>query len=126
MKIQLFDPPGNIGDLATSSLKADYSQWLSDRFDVGVASVTQFLTTHGGGACQFYNPVTHGRMDPDLAPSTGDISCNGFPKRFLSTGPGVPTRFADAAPAPKAAAMSPAARPRRSGNHFKALPMLIL
>ena len=29
---------------------------------------------------------------------------------------------ASAAPAPKPAAVAPAARPRRSGNHFKALP----
>src|SRR5262249_14725124 len=29
----------------------------------------------------------------------GDIPWNGFPKRFLSTGPGVPTRYKDAEPA---------------------------
>ena len=35
-------------------------------------------------------------------------------------------RTVTAAPAPKAAAVRPAARPRRSGNHFSALPMLML
>ena len=107
MKIQLLDPPGGIGDLGTAALKTAYSQWLSDRFDVGVNSVKQFLATHGGGTCQFYNPVTHGRTDPDLPASGGDISWNGFPKRFLSTGPGVPTRFADAEPAPAAGKFRP-------------------
>ena len=107
MKIARLDPPGHIDDLATPALQAAYSKWLSDRFDVGVNSVTQFLTAHGGGTSQFYNPVMHGRTDPDLAPSLGDISWNGFPKRFLSTGPGAPTHFANAEPAPAAGRTRP-------------------
>src|SRR5262249_39873306 len=68
-------------------------------FDVGVTSVTSFLQSHGGGTCQFYNPVTQGRTDPDLPASAGDVTWNGFPKQFSSTGPGHPTRIADAQPA---------------------------
>ena len=100
MNVTQFDPPGRIDDLGTPALRTAYSDWLSGRFDVAVASVMQFLAANGGGTCQFYNPVTQGRNDPDLAPALGDISWNGFPKRFLSTGPGAPTRFADAEPAP--------------------------
>ncbi len=100
MKVTQLDPPGNNGDLGTPELRAAYGKWLSDRFDVGVNSVKNFLAAHGGGTCQFYNPVTHGSTDPDLPPSAGDITWNGFPKRFLSTGPGQPTRYADAEPPP--------------------------
>jgi hypothetical protein len=100
MKINHFDPPGSNGDLGTdAALQAAYSKWMSDQFDIGVTSVTSFLQANGGGTCQFYNPVTHGRTDPDLPPSAGDITWNGFPKQFSSTGPGHPTRFADAEPA---------------------------
>jgi hypothetical protein len=98
VKIARFDPPGNNPDLATDTLKQAYSDWLSRRFDVGVASVTSFLAARGGGTCQFYNPVTHGRTDPDLPPSAGDIPWNGFPKQFLPPGPGQPAHFADAEP----------------------------
>jgi hypothetical protein len=99
MKIDRFDPPGNNGDFgANDDLKGKYSNWLSQRFDTGVLSVTSFLNDHGGGTCQFYNPVTNGRPDPDLAPSSGDINWNGFPKRFLASG-GQPTQFAQAEPA---------------------------
>ena len=117
MKISPFDPPGSVGDLGTAALKTAYSNWLSERFDVGVTSVTRFITTHGGGTCQFYNPVTHGRIDADLVASAGDITWNGFPKRFLSTVPGVPTRFGDAEPTPAVGQNRPEDRQRgqRSG-----------
>jgi hypothetical protein len=100
MKIDHFDPPGNNNDFGNdTTLKQRWSKAMSDNCDIGVASVTAFLATHGGGVCQFYNPVTHGRTDPDLPLQLGDISWNGFPKRFLSTGPGVPIRYKDAEPA---------------------------
>lgn len=99
MQISQFDPPGNIDDFGNNSaLKGRWNEQMSFFVDTGVASVTRFLTTHGGGTCQFYNPVTNGHTDPDLPLTAGDISWNGFPKRFLSTGPGIPTRFADAEP----------------------------
>ncbi|HEX4610705.1 MAG TPA: hypothetical protein VH092_21120 [Urbifossiella sp.] len=100
MKIDHFDPPGGIDDFGgDAALKDRWSRTMSDMFDTGVASVTGFLQAHGGGTCQFYNPVTHGRPDPDLPAAAGDITWNGFPKRFSATGPGHPTRFADAEPA---------------------------
>ena len=99
MKIDHFDPPGNNDDFGNDvALKARWSKTMSDNFDSGVGSVTAFLGAAGGGACQFYNPVTQGRTDPDLPLSAGDITWNGFPKRFLPTGPGAPTRFNDAEP----------------------------
>jgi hypothetical protein len=108
MKIARFDPPGNNNDFAEDQNLADqYSRWLSNEFDVGVASVTAFLAAQGGGACQFYNPVTHGDDAPDLAHSLGDITWNGFPKRFSSTGPGHPTQYADAEPAGAASVARP-------------------
>jgi hypothetical protein len=108
MKIARFDPPGNVGDLGNDEgLKGEYSKFMSGRFDVGVASVTRFLANEGGGTCQFYNPLTNGRSEPDLAASAGDIPWNGFPKRFLSPGPGQPTRFADAEPPPAAGRFRP-------------------
>jgi hypothetical protein len=100
VKIDHFDPPGNSDDFGSdAALKDRWSRTMSDNFDVGVASVTHFLQAHGGGTCQFYNPVTHGRTDPDVPAPAGDIPWNGFPKQFASTGPGHPTRFADAEPA---------------------------
>lgn len=100
MKIGHFDPPGNIDGFGSDAMLKDrWSRTMSHNFDIGVASVTKFLQTHGGGTCQFYNPVTHGRNDPDVPASAGDITWNGFPKQFASTGPGHPTRFADAEPA---------------------------
>src|SRR5262249_45296701 len=45
---------------------------------------------------QFYNPVTHGLTGPDLAPA--DITWNGFPRRFLGSGPGAPPNYAGAEP----------------------------
>lgn len=102
MKIARFDPPGRVGDFGKDDgLKDAYSGFLSGHFDTGVASVTSFLANHGGGTCQFYNPVTNGQSGSDLPLSAGDISWNGFPKRFLSPGPGQPIRFADAEPPPE-------------------------
>jgi hypothetical protein len=100
MKINRFDPPGNVDDFgADETLKARWNTQMSANFDTGVTSVTQFLNAHGGGTCQFYNPVTHGRTDPDLPLSAGDIPWNGFPKQFLAPGPGQPIQFQAAEPA---------------------------
>lgn len=100
MKIDHFDPPANNDDFGTdATLKALYSEKMSGIFDDCVDSVTSFLNSLGGGTCQFYNPVTHGRTDPDLAPALGDVTWNGFPKRFLTSGPGGTTNFAAAEPA---------------------------
>jgi hypothetical protein len=99
MKIDHFDPPGNIDDLGNDpGLKQRWSTEMSGIFDDSIGRVTQFLQNQGGGTCQFYNPVTHGRSDPDLVPSLGDIPWNGFPKRFGATGPTDPTNFAAAEP----------------------------
>ncbi len=99
MRFARFDPPGGNNDLATPALKDRYSEWLSDRFDVAVESVTRFLQNTGGGTCQFYNPVTDGRDGADLPESSGDIPWKGFPKRFDAAGPGQPAQFAQAEPA---------------------------
>ena len=99
MKINHLDPPGNIDDFAGDlTLPGRWSQNLSATFDQSVAAVTSFLNTNGGGTCQFYNPVTHGLTGADLPRASGDITWNGFPKRFSSTGPGHPARFAAAEP----------------------------
>ncbi|MGC1298834.1 MAG: hypothetical protein WA869_27740 [Alloacidobacterium sp.] len=99
MKIDHFDPPGNIDDLGNDAgLKERWSKEMSGIFDDSIERVTQFLQSHGGGTCQFYNPVAGGRTDPDLVPSLGDIPWNGFPKRFGATGPTHPTNFAAAEP----------------------------
>lgn len=98
MKIDHFDPPGNIDDFGDDAgLKQQWSSEMSGIFDDSIALVTRFLQDRGGGSCQFYNPVTHGRDNPDLAPSLGDIPWNGFPKRFGATPPH-PTNFAAAEP----------------------------
>jgi hypothetical protein len=99
MKIDHFDPPGNIDDFGNdASLKQKWSDKVSGIFDNSVAAVTQFLHNHGGGTCQFYNPLTHGRTAPDLAPNLGDIPWNGFPKRFTAPGTANPVDFAGAEP----------------------------
>jgi hypothetical protein len=99
MKIDHFDPPGNIDDFGSdATLAKNWSDEMSGIFDQSIALVTQFLNAHGGGTSQFYNPVTHGRTGPDLAPSLGDITWNGFPKRFGQTSPSHPTNFAAAEP----------------------------
>jgi hypothetical protein len=93
-----FDPPGGIDDFAADpSLPGKWNSWLSSQFDISTVSVNAFLQKHGGGTCQFYNPVTHGLPTPDLPRSSGDITWNGFPKRFAAMGPS-PTRYADAEP----------------------------
>jgi|HubBroStandDraft_4_1064222.scaffolds.fasta_scaffold02156_1 hypothetical protein len=100
MIIDHFDPPGSIDDFAADpTLRTNWNTWLSGQFDIAITSVNGFLTAHGGGSCQFYNPSTHGLPGPDLPHSSGDITWNGFPKRFSATGPGSPTRYADAEPA---------------------------
>src|SRR2546426_625976 len=59
MKIDHFDPPGNNTDFGNdTTLKQRWSKAMSDNCDLGIASVTAFLATHGGGVCQFYNPDT--------------------------------------------------------------------
>jgi hypothetical protein len=99
VKINHFDPPGNIDDFGSdAALKQRWSDEMSGMFDQSVTDVTNFLNQSGGGTCQFYNPLTHGRTDPDLPLSLGDVPWNGFPKRFGSTGLGHPTNFAAAEP----------------------------
>ncbi len=99
MKLDHLDSPGNIDDFAGDpTLPDQWSQNLSATFDRSVAAVISFLSTNGGGSCQFYNPVTHGLTGPDLPRASGDITWNGFPKKFSSTGPGHPARFAAAEP----------------------------
>src|SRR5437763_10310075 len=78
MKLDHFDPPGNNPDFgADAALRGVWSEWMSHEFDVGVASVQAYLNKHGGGTCQFYNPVTHPLTAPDLPASAGDIPWNG-------------------------------------------------
>jgi hypothetical protein len=100
VKIDHLDPPGNVlSDLSDdSTLPNQWSQTLSANFDQSITAVTAFLNNNGGGTCQFYNPVTNGSTAPDLPHALGDITWNGFPKRFSPTGPGHPTRFAEAEP----------------------------
>ena len=95
MKIIRFDPPGNNGDFAGNpALAGKWSGQMSQNFDDGVSGVKNALP--GGAVSQFYNPVAHGLTGPDLAPV--DITWNGFPRKFLGSGPGVPPNFAGAEP----------------------------
>lgn len=72
---------------------------MSGNFDKGVADVKATLSANGGGNVQFYNPVTHGLTGADVTPpSFGDITWNGFPRRFLGVGPGSSPNFAGAEP----------------------------
>src|SRR4051812_41555152 len=99
MKITIFDPPGNNGDFAGNpALASKWSADMSENFDEGMSRVKSTLPP--GGVSQFYNPLTHGRTAPDLAPA--DITWNGFPRKFLGAGPGVPPNFAGAEPPPTA------------------------
>jgi hypothetical protein len=100
MKIAQFDPPGNNGDFAGNpALASKWSAKISNYFDQGVSDVNATLASGGGGTCQFYNPVSHGLTGPDLTPaSVGNITWNGFPRKFLGSGPGVPPNFAGAEP----------------------------
>ena len=71
MKLDHFDPPAFNDDLDDDAeLKALWSQAMSTKFDVSVHSVENHLSNHGGGRCQFYNPITAGLSGPDL-PSPG-------------------------------------------------------
>lgn len=106
MKITKFDPPGNNGDFAGNPALAEkWSSHMSGYFDEGVQSVRQKLAA--GGTPQFYNPVTNGSTAPDVAGAAGVITWNGFPRKFLSTGPGVPTDFAGAEPTPNVGRVRP-------------------
>src|SRR4051812_29344392 len=94
MKLTQFDPPGNSGDFAGNpALAAKWSAEMSQNFAAGINSAKDMLLA-SGGTCQFYNPVTDGRSDPDLAPA--DIFWNGFPRKMLGHGPGAPANFAGA------------------------------
>jgi hypothetical protein len=97
MKLDRFDAPGKNDDFAGDmALRDAWSQWMSHEFDVGVESVKQYLAAHGGGTCQFYNPVTKPLVAPDLPLTAGDIPWNGFPKRHGAAGPGQPPQYAKA------------------------------
>jgi hypothetical protein len=92
-----FDPPGNNPDFAGDpALAQAWSIHMSNVFDTSTASVSAYLAHHGGGTCQLYNPVSHGRADADLPADTTDIPWNGFPKRHGSPGPGQPADYAGA------------------------------
>src|SRR6266478_5479610 len=80
MKINQFDPPGQIGDFeGNATLAQAWSDGLSGFFDGAVSLLSGFLAANAGGTPQFYNPVTNGIVATDtLLP----ITWNGFPKRF--------------------------------------------
>jgi len=80
---------------SNDTLRQQYSDHISAYFDDGVDSVNAFLAANGGGSSQFYNPLKNGQPSPDLALPAGDITWNGFPKRFLGSG-ATPTNFAAA------------------------------
>jgi len=93
----IFNPPGNNPDFAgDAGLAGAWNSNMSKLFDGTIGSVTSYLNQHGGGACQFYNPVSQGRADPDLPVAATDIPWNGFPKRHGSPGPGQPPQYAAA------------------------------
>lgn len=104
MKITQFDAPGNNGDFAGNlALAAKWSTQMSQYFDQGVSDGSQALTASGGGTPQFYNPLMHGLSSPDVTPpSAGNITWNGFPRRFLGTTLGAGPNFAAAEPTPTA------------------------
>jgi len=98
-----FSPPGNNPDfIGDPNLTQAWTAHMSNVFDTSVASLVTYLAHHGGGTCQFYNPVSQGRADPDLPAGATDIPWNGFPKRHEAPGPGQPPHYA-AAEAPIAA-----------------------
>jgi hypothetical protein len=99
MKLDHFDPPAFNDDLDDdSALKTLWSQAMSAKFDISINSVQNHLTQHGDGTCQFYNPVTAGLSGPDLPLAAGEVPWNGFPKRFLRSGPHGTPGFGDAEP----------------------------
>jgi hypothetical protein len=92
-----FSPPGNNPDFAGDpGLPQAWNAHMANVFDTSVASVQAYLAQHGRGTCQFYNPVSQGRADPDLPAAATDIPWNGFPKRHGAPGPGQPPRYAAA------------------------------
>jgi hypothetical protein len=98
-----FSPPGNNPDFADDpDLAQAWTTHMANVFDTSVGSVAAYLAGHGGGTCQFYNPVSQGRADPDLPAAATDIPWNGFPKRHGAPGPGQAPQYA-AAEAPIAA-----------------------
>lgn len=93
MKVTKFDAPGSNGDFDGNPILAGkWSDQMSGYFDQGEQNVAGKLPA--GSAGQFYNPLKHGSAAPDLAPAV--ITWNGFPRRFLGAGPGVPPDFATA------------------------------
>jgi hypothetical protein len=84
-----FNAPGNNTDFAGQpNVAKDWNDQMSYIFGTSTTSVSAYLSKHGGGTCQFYNPVTQGRAEPDLPASVTDIPWNGFPKKFDSKTPG--------------------------------------
>lgn len=97
MKVHRFDPPGNNDDFGSDiNVRDAWTKWMSHQLDVAAASVQAYLDDHGGGTCQFYNPLTHPVTTPDLPLAAGDVPWNGFPKRYASAGPGQPPKYAEA------------------------------
>jgi hypothetical protein len=95
MKIDRFDPPANVADFTDAGTLQRWSDKISRYFDHAVTNVSHYLAQHGGGTCQFYNPLTHGLADTD---TFADITWNGFPRAF-SNGPGGNKDFQGAEPA---------------------------
>lgn len=96
-KFDRFSAPGNNPDFSGQPSLADrWNTHMSNIFDISTTSVSAYLARHGGGTCQFYNPVTHGNSNADISPSTTDIPWNGFPKKFGSSGPGQTPNYAQA------------------------------
>jgi hypothetical protein len=104
MRITRFSPPGNISDFGTSDqLARRWSDQISGHFTTGEERVQGFLDANGGGARQFYNPLTNPIDAPDETQAV--ISWNGFPKRFVGQ-PGQPVNFAGAEPSPPPAGVA--------------------
>jgi hypothetical protein len=102
-KYDAFNAPANNSDFSGDiTLANKWSEHMVNVFDNSIASVTAYLAKHGGGGpCQLYNPVSHGRPDADLPANATDIPWNGFPKKHGSPGPGQPPDYAGAeAPIP--------------------------
>jgi hypothetical protein len=92
-----FSAPGNNPDFSgDNTLANNWTGRMGNVFDTAIASVSDYLAKHGGGTCQFYNPVSNGRPDPDLPASATDIPWNGFPKRHGASGPGKAPDYAGA------------------------------
>lgn len=105
MKITRFTPPGNNTDLdGNAAALQQWSDLLSGYFTEAVDRLNNFLGQQGAGASQFYNPLTQGIAAPD---TRQDITWNGFPRRFISPQPGVPTNYAAAEPTPAAGLVRP-------------------